>query len=219
MVKKADIPDHVITSALKLAGDEGWDAVTLPRLADVAGVPLIEVHRVTPNRQAVLNGIGRLVDEAVLAEGAADADEKARDRLFEVIMRRFDFLQDHRPGIIAIADGLRREPLWALCQGPAFERSMRLMLDVARLPARGPFGPAKVRVLGLIYLDIFRTWRADDSDDMAKTMKALDKRLEQAEQLANTFDGGRPLWRARRSQQAQDGEAAADGDEGAEANS
>ena len=93
------------------------------------------------------------------------------------------------------------------------------MLDVARLPARGPFGPAKVRVLGLIHLDIFRTWRADDSDDMARTMKALDKRLEQAEQLANTFEGGRPLWRARRSQQSQDGEAAADGDEGAEANS
>ena len=215
MVKKADIPDHVITSALGLAGEEGWDAVTLPRLAEVSGLSLIDVHRVVANRQAILDGIGRLVDEAVLSEGAADPDDKARDRLFEVIMRRFDFLQDHRPGIIAIADGLRREPLWALCQGPAFERSMRLMLDVARLPARGPFGPAKVRILGLIYLDIFRTWRADDSDDMAKTMKALDKRLEQAEQLANTFESGRPSWRARRSQQS----AAADGDEGAEANS
>lgn len=191
MVKKADIPDHIIKSALALAGEEGWEAVTLPRLSQAAKVPLAEVHRIAPDRQAVLDGIGRLVDEAALSEGIVDPAEPARDRLFEVMMRRFDVLQDHRAGILSVIDGLRRDPVRVLCQGPALERSMRLMLDLASLPARGLIGMAKVRVLTLIYLDLVRTWRSDDSDDMAKTMKALDKRLEQAEQLANTFEHGR----------------------------
>jgi len=191
MVKKADIPDHIIKVALTVAGEQGWDAVTLPRLAEAANVPLIDVHRIVSGRQAVLDGIGRLVDDAVLAEGAVDPGDPARDRLFEVMMRRFDLLQDHRAGILAVADGLRREPLRVLCQGPSLERSMRVMLEVAAMPARGLIGLAKVRVLTLVYLDIFRIWRSDDSDDMAKTMKALDKRLEQAEQLANTFEHGR----------------------------
>lgn len=213
MVKKADIPDHIIRSALSLAGQEGWNAVTLPRLAEAAQVPLIEVHRIVADRQGVLDGIGRLVDDAVLAEGPVDPDDKPRDRLFEVMMRRFDLLQDHREGVLAIADGLRREPLLALCQGPALERSMRLMLEVARLPARGLTGMAKVRVLTLIYLDLVRTWRADDSEDMAKTMKALDKRLAQAEQLANTFERGRPpRWRRRSTGPAD--EKATDGPAG-----
>jgi hypothetical protein len=89
---------------------------------------------------------------------------------------------------------------------------MRLMLDLASMPARGLVGVAKVRVLTLIYLDLVRTWRSDDTEDMAKTMKALDKRLQQAEQLANTFEHGR---RSRR-RGTNDGGSEQPGDGGPE---
>ncbi|MEM7442101.1 MAG: hypothetical protein AAF414_02100 [Pseudomonadota bacterium] len=204
MVKKADIPDHVIKTALTLAGEEGWSAVSLASVATAAKLPVAEVHRVIPDRQAILTGIGRLVDDAVLAEGSADPDDGPRDRLFDVMMRRFDLLQDHRAGILAVMEGLRREPLSALCQGPALERSMKLMLDLAGMSAKGLIGMAKVRVLALIYLDIVRVWRGDDTEDMAKTMKALDKRLEQAEQLANTFERGRPRRGRGRAEESND---------------
>jgi AcrR family transcriptional regulator len=192
MAKKADPEKKVLEAALALAGERGWPAVTVTAVADRAGLGPDEVFRYAPGRQGFLDLLGRKVDEAALAEGAVDAEEPARDRLFEVLMRRFDYLQDHREGILAIASALRSDPVTGFRQIPALERSMALMLDLAGMPARGLIGQAKIRVLSLIYLDLARTWMRDDSEDMAVTMKALDKRLDQAEQLANTFERGRP---------------------------
>lgn len=206
MAKKADPEKKVLQAALDLAAERGWPAVTVTAVAERAGLGPDAVFAHAPGRQGFLDLLGRKLDEAALAEGAVDEEEPARDRLFEVMMRRFDFLQDHREGILAIMSGFRGDPITAFRQIPALERSMALMLDLAGLPARGLIGQAKIRVLSLIYLDLARTWSRDDSEDMAATMKALDRRLDQAEQLANTFERGRPpRWRRKRDE--KEGEA------------
>jgi hypothetical protein len=50
-----------------------------------------------------------------------------------------------------------------------------------------------MQVLGLkaAYLSAWRVWRVDDSDDMAKTMAALDKALAYAERAAKFALGKR----------------------------
>jgi len=192
MVKKADIPHHLVKTALDIAAERGWPAVTLSDVADRAKVDLVEVYRHYPSRESLIGGLARLVDERMLTGADVEATEPPRDRLFEVMMSRFDALGEMREGVLAVLDGLRRDPLAAAMQLPAVERSMRWALEAAGMPPRGLVGEAKVRVLGLIYLDLLRTWSRDDSPDLAHTMKALDKRLGQAEQFANTFERRAP---------------------------
>ena len=67
---------------------------------------------------------------------------------------------------------------------------MRWTLEAAGLEPDGLLGLARIRVLGLLYLSVLRVWLRDDTPDMASTMKALDGRLSQLEQLANTFERG-----------------------------
>ena len=59
-----------------------------------------------------------------------------------------------------------------------------------------------VRVLGLLYLSVLRAWLKDETEDMAATMKALDSRLAQVEQLANTLQRG---GRRRRGEASEEG--------------
>jgi AcrR family transcriptional regulator len=196
--------NSIVATAVTLAGERGWQAVTMTELAERAGVPLDEVYRHFPTRTAVLTGFGRMVDETVLAGGPADMSESPRDRLFDVLMRRFDVLAEHRAGVVAMLQGLRADPVGVLAELPQFKLSMAWMLETAGIATHGLLGPLKVRALGLIYLLVLREWMVDESPDMSHTMKALDTRLHQADQLVNTIErgprfgpfGGRPAGEA-----------------------
>lgn len=187
-----ELADHLVRSALDLAGVQGWRSVTLRDVAEKGEVSLDTVYRRFPDKSALLRGLGRMVDAAVLAGGDTDLDEPPRDRLFDVLMRRFDVLASHRDGVRSVLEDLRLDPVTALTELPGLTVSMRWMMESAGIPASGLIGAAKVRGLAVVYLLVLRVWINDDSPDMARTMKELDSRLKQAEQLANTFDRARP---------------------------
>ena len=203
MVKKADIGATVIGTAIDLAAERGWRSLTLAEISAKSGVKLPELYRTFESKSAILDGFAGLVDEAMLADGPADPADTPRDRLFDLLMRRFDALQARRGGLTAIARELRRDPVGALAHLPQLERSMRWTLEAAGLEPDGLLGLARIRVLGLLYLSVLRVWLRDDTPDMASTMKALDGRLSQLEQLANTFERG---GRRRRDAPAENSE-------------
>ncbi len=58
---------------------------------------------------------------------------------------------------------------------------MAWMLEAAGLSSAGIRGRFRVRALAVLYLCVLRVFVRDDSEDLAKTMAALDRRLRQAE--------------------------------------
>lgn len=191
MVKKADLPDHIVTTAVDLAAEKGWRALTLADIAQAARVPISALYRHYPTKVDLLAGLGRMIDQAALSEALPGEQESPRDRLFDLLMRRFDVLSAHRAGVKAILRDLRLEPLAALLQGRQLELSMRWTLQSAGIATAGLFGRARVHALCLLYLLVLRVWEQDDSPELDRTMKALDQRLHQAEQWQNTFGRGR----------------------------
>jgi len=182
MAKKTDVPKLALDAALGLAATAGWRDLTLADLAAEAGVSLVELRAAYPSKQALLDGLSDRIDEEVLAGTGADlAAEPVKDRLFDILMRRFEALRPHRDAMRAIArDGLG-DPAAALCGGCRLLRSMRWMLEAAGVPTSGLAGLARTKGLAAIWLDVLRTWLHDDSEDMSATMSALDRRLGQAD--------------------------------------
>ena len=188
MPKKKDPEAALIDAVLDLTERDGWNAVSLAAAARMAGVPLAEARALFPTRHAVLDAYMRNVDMAVLAASAPDtASEPARDRLFDALMRRFDAMAPRRDAVAALGEASRRDPTIALCSLPRLTLSMRWMLEAAGLRAWGPLGCAQAAGLAAVYLQAFRVWLADESDDMAKTMAALDKALQRAERIVKTL--------------------------------
>lgn len=183
--KKPDIPDQVIDAALALAAARGWRGLTLADIAEAAKLPLSKVHPVYASKAAILRGFTRRVDAAVLAGEEPGAGEGgARDRLFDVLMRRFDALQPHREALGNIVFDQARDPVAALCGLDRLERSMAAMLEAARLSSGGLRGLLRAKALGLTYLATLKVFLSDDSSDLSATMAALDRNLGRLDRLA-----------------------------------
>ena len=184
--RPSDNSTRVIGAAMRLAAERGWRDLSLNDIAQAAKLPLSKVYEIYPSKRSILPGFSRMIDAQVLAEAepAADQGESARDRVFDVLMRRFDALQPYREGIGAILYDLPRQPL-TLCGGVRqLQRSMAWMLEAAGLSSAGPRGAVRVRGLAAVYVATLRVWLRDDSADMAKTMATLDAYLRRVESLA-----------------------------------
>lgn len=192
MDESADTPRRLIDTAMRLAAERGWRQTTLFAVAAEAGVPLVEVYRHFPTRADILTALVRQADDGVLAEYGAesavpDPEETVRDRLFDVLMRRFDALDPYRRGIAAVLRAMRTDPLEAMALGPAFARSMAWMLRAAGVEPAGGRGVFQVGGLGAIYLAVLKVWLADDTPDKARTMADLDARLRCVERMAGAI--------------------------------
>lgn len=182
--------DRVLDAALTLFATRGWAATSLLDIAEAAGTGLAALHGVFPSKLAVLNGFMDRVDAKVLSE-PTEAGGSIRERLFEIFMRRFDALQPHRAVLAAIARDLPRDPCAALGAARRVERSLRAMAELGGVRTDGPLGVLRVKALGGLHLWVMRTWLADESADMAKTMKALDQGLGRLEAIARSVPRAR----------------------------
>ncbi len=186
--KQADPAKHVIEVALRLAAERGWANLALADIAAAAKLPLADLYACFLSKTAILAALSRDVDRQVLAGLEGVSEESTRDRLFDLIMKRFDALAPHRDGLSAVARDVGRDPLAALCGLGQLARSMALMLEAAGVSSSGITGAVRTKGLGAIYLATMRDWFRDDSTDKARTMAALDARLRRAEAWAHRLD-------------------------------
>ena len=170
---------------LKLAETQGWRDLSLAEIAAEAGLPMAEAHAIYPSKSAILVALGRELDRDILAGLAAEPlDGSAKDRLFDLLMRRFDALNRHRVGYLVLARELPTTPVEFGCLTGQLRRSLGLMLETAGLSVSGLKGILRVNGLMAIYACALRVWTKDDGVDLPKTMAELDKRLGQAERLS-----------------------------------
>ncbi len=182
MPRKPDLSDRLIDAALRLAAERGWRQVTLAEIARAAGVSLAETYRVMPSRGAVLDAFARRIDAEVLASDAVEEDSvRPRDRLFDVLMRRFDALQRHRAAVAAILGDSLRDPVAIAAATPQLLRSMSWMGEAAGLRMDGLGGAVRTKAIVAAWALALRTWIEDETPDLSRTMASLDQRLRWAE--------------------------------------
>ncbi|HNB26363.1 MAG TPA: hypothetical protein PLR41_05345 [Alphaproteobacteria bacterium] len=180
--RPADAKAALRESLLRLVAAGGWRDLSYAEIAKDAGLSLAEAYQAYPSKTAILTGIGRDIDARILASLEEDPlDGSPKDRLFDLLMRRFDALNENRAAFSALAWELPRTPgdgLALLCQ---LGCSLGHMLEAAGISTAGLRGALRIKGLGAIYAAGLRVWFKDDSPDLAKTMAELDKRLGQVE--------------------------------------
>ena len=191
-----DYADAIAEAALALAAEDGWTAISMTAVAMRSGAPLGDVLLHAPTRAHLL---ARLLDrlDAAMLEGLATIDEgePVRDRLFEVLMRRFDLLNQKRDAVRAVIAGVPRDPPSAAMLACRIGRSAAAVLGAAGISADGLAGFVRVQGLKAVMGFALRAWMTDDSADMAKTMAALDRALNQAERVAKFRSSALNRWR------------------------
>ncbi|MDD5585717.1 MAG: hypothetical protein PHY92_02020 [Alphaproteobacteria bacterium] len=175
---------RVALAALKLAAKKPWAEITPEQIAKAAKAPVPILKKRFPETASVLPVIVSLIDaETKKNTGAVDRKATAHDRLFEVMMARFDALQTHRSGITSIAGACRQKPDLALKLLQAQSSSVQSMISLAHLKKDGAIGLIQSAGVMAIYHLALRRWMSDDTHDLAKTMSFLDRMLRNGEKV------------------------------------
>ncbi len=180
--KKTDKARVVATAALELAVEKGWRNVSLHDIALRTNVSLSELYKDYLSREAILDGFVRSIDAEVLDGLDAEmAQECPRDRLFDLLMRRFDVLRPYKKGIAAVLKDAAFDPMALGMGARRYFVSMAWMLEGAGISTAGMHGALRVKGLAALYFGVLQIWLADETEDQAKTMSVLDRWLKRAE--------------------------------------
>lgn len=190
MLDQSTPKGRIVAATLRLAAEKPWDDVLMKDIADAAAIDLAALRREFPSKGAILGAFMRAVDDVVLASAPKfTGAENARDRIFDVVMARFDALAPYKEALRNIA-AARPFDLELMRRGMA---SQAWMLHAAGVRTDGLLGTSRVAGLASVYASVFQTWLNDDDPGAARTMAALDRRLKRGEQsmrmLTDAVDG------------------------------
>ena len=226
MARKPPPParDATVQALMRLAATQPWNDIEVTDVAREAGVSLAEFRDLFPSKGAVLGAFSRMIDKEVL-EGTTDelAEEPARERVFDVIMRRLDAMTPYKAALRRISYAVRGDPLTLAALNQVALNSQRFMLAAAGISTEGPLGLLKLQGAALVFANTLETWLDDDDPALARTMARLDRELKRGERVLERAEDfrrltaplralGRTLLDRRRTRRPRTRERSRDGD-------
>ena len=181
--------EKIIAAFLNLLADKPIEQIGFAEIAEASGVSLAQLRSEFPSTLAILAAHVKSIDRAVLSEDFGDVEEEpARERLFDVLMRRIEILAPHREAVRSLMRSARRNPPLALALNSLAVRSQQWMLTAAGIGASGPRGMIRAQGLAALFGGVLRTWIHDDDPGLARTMAALDRALARGQRFAGLVD-------------------------------
>ncbi len=178
-----NVTDKIIDAGLACAGARSWLYVSLGDIAQSANMDLASLRSAIDDKFDVIKLIHGRLDELMLSDVAQTASttdmNQIKDRIFDIIMARFDAMNDHRAAYLSILEGIKQDPTtWArvACLG---RETTRWVLSASGYDTSRPMRhKLAITLLSVVYLNSVRAWQNDDSADMSATMASLDKGLD-----------------------------------------
>ena len=186
--------DAVIDGLMRLAESRPWSDIELQDIAQEAGISLADLRDMFPSKGAILGGLSRRIDRQVLEGTTNDlAGEPARERLFDVMMRRLDALAPYKRALKRISQGMRGDPLSLAAMNQMALNSQRYMLAAAGISTEDALGFLKLQGAVIIHANTLETWFDDDDPALARTMARLDREIRRGERVMERADDVRRL--------------------------
>ena len=182
--------ERLIIAAMEIAAEGSWRRSSLGDIAERAGVDVDILVKTYRSKTGLLFALALSVDAAVSAgvdQDLADSGIPVRERLMEILLLRFEAMQPYKTGIVALLSSFSVDPQTAMFGMKAIAKSMRTSLIAVGVPVDGLCGMLRTQGLVAVFLETLRVWALDDSIDLARTMRHLDKRLGQTERLVQAM--------------------------------
>lgn len=180
--------NKAVRAALALAEQRDWGGVTLPDIARHAGLDLADLRREFACKSDILRAFQAEVDADVLAKYKPGPDQSVRDRVFDILMTRFEVMAPYKPALKRIARHLRCRPGEASALACSTLGAQYWMLAGAGVTLEGAPGAVRVAGLTAIYSRVFKVWLEDATPSHDKTMAVLDRALSNGERALERMD-------------------------------
>lgn len=203
--------EAIVGAFMDLLAEKRFEEIGLADVAAQADISLGDLRNEFNSTLAILAAHVKQIDRTVLAGGDDMEEETARDRLFDVLMRRLEAMAPDRAALRSLMRSATFNPGLAFALNGMAVRSQQWMLTAAGIPCAGPKGMIRAQGLALLFARVVRTF-ADDDEDNSRTMAALDRALASGERYVGFLDrlcnlAPRP-GRGRRRRRYEDDDAA-----------
>jgi len=175
-----------LKAALELAASRPWPDIPLADIAAKAKLTLADFHGVA-SREDLVEALDAYFDKAMSAEGVPD-EASPRERLFDVIMLRFEAMEPYRAGLAELMR-FRETSLTHVVRLPGHRHASAAWALASAGLDHDAGAPASLKriAIALVIAQAERAWRKETSGDFALTMAALDKGLRRAEERLGQF--------------------------------
>lgn len=177
--------------ALKLLNERPLANLDLDELGVAAKVDAGLARRLFAQPvQAVEKGMADLDESIILAlaeDFAEDPDASVHDKVLEGLIARYEGWRPYRQAIDHLNKASLKDPVLGAMLVMRLNQASQRLLDLAGVDRSGLTGMLQIKGLSAVALSCQREWMRDDSPDMSVTIRNLDKRLKQAEELAATL--------------------------------
>jgi ubiquinone biosynthesis protein COQ9 len=181
--------NKAVRAALDLAQRREWGDIALADIAKEAGLDLADLRREFACKSDILRAFQAEVDAEVLAKvKPAGPEVSVRDRLFDLIMTRFEVMAPYKPALTRIACYLRCRPGEASLLACSTLATQYWMLAGAGAKLDGARAAVRVAGLTAVYSRAFKVWLDDPSPSLDKTMATLDRALSNGERALEKME-------------------------------
>ncbi|GAA0775183.1 TetR/AcrR family transcriptional regulator [Roseibium denhamense] len=175
----AKTKQKILKTFLDLLSSHSYDDVSLPLVADTAGVKLSDMRAAFGSKRSLVAAFLEKVDAEVLDERDEDmGDQPARDRLFDVLMNRIDALAAHKEAVRSLRSAAKKDTALALDLNQLETRSQKWMLIAAGIDLSGPKAGLVSQGLAIAFNRVVDVWLDEEDEGMPRTMSKLDKELD-----------------------------------------
>ena len=169
-----------------------FSSVHIDMIAAETGFDAHIIRRLFPDMLEMVNQGLRDLDDDILAEFAedlaSDSDATVRERILEGLIVRYEAYRDYKEAIKNLNAAAATNPALAMTTIHRLTSASRTLLELAGDNTSGVMGLMRVKGLAGVALLAQREWLKDDTPDMSVTIRILDQRLKQAEDLASMMN-------------------------------
>lgn len=174
--EQQELQRTIVRVALELCAERGWRRLRMKNIAEMVGISTEELKDIFAEKRDILEAFYDDLDQQSLAVGVDMDEETVRDRLFAMMMERLDCASPHREAVRKmLAEGM---PKQALCRS---KRWLGKVLKQAGASQGSPAAPLQQLALMAVWAMVMPVWLQDRSQDLSRTMAALDGHLGHAE--------------------------------------
>ncbi len=185
----------LVKKGFQLIQEIGWEKFSLEKMSKLLKIPNDELKNIFRCKNSILSKFSIMIDNYVEAKISINdfKDSSTKDILFELIMLRFDEMEDYKDALKDILQNTKKNPLLLSIISNNLLHTMDFYLELSNAYKSSPFDFYKKNFLLLIYSLSFKTWLEDNTEDLSKTMAELDKLLSMAQSFQNNIKNFLPI--------------------------
>mgnify|MGYP001293561062 FL=1 len=195
MKNSSETEKNYIKKGFDLINDIGWDKFSIEKLSTKENIPVRDLKVFFKCKYSIVDKFSRMIDKNIESKLRLEdfKDSSKKDILFELIMMRFDEMEEFKGSLSKILDVSKQKPLLASIITKNVMNTMDFFLELSNSYNNYAFDFLKKNFLFFIYSITFKTWLSDDTEDLSKTMAELDKLLSTAENFQQKVSSFLPI--------------------------